>query len=135
MGCRHVDAGAGVFDEKNTKTRSAQIAGHIKTTDVRGNATHDDGSNAARTQELRKGGMLRRQRVRFKITIVTLAPDGVKALGAQARKEVRARRVHNTVRRIEIIALAEETTMIGWMPILTGIDARPRHFQQTIDIR
>jgi hypothetical protein len=39
------------------------------------------------------------------------------------------------MRRIEIVSLAKKAAMVGWMPVLTGIDALPGESQQFVDVR
>src|SRR5262249_8175396 len=71
VGLRHVDAGTGVLNKQDAKTRSAQIAGNVEAANVRSDAANDDGSDAAGSQEVCEGRMLRRQRVRLELAIIS----------------------------------------------------------------
>ena len=120
---------------RTRKPAAPQIARGVETANVRGDAAHDHRGDAAGTQQLHKARMLRRQRVRFEIALESLAPDHLQAFASQTRQEFGSRRSHDAVRRIEIVAPAEKAAMIGWMPVLAGVDARPRPFEQTIEVR
>ena len=69
--------------------------------------------------------MLRGDGVGVAVTLEALAPDGVEALGAQARQEVGARRAHDAVRRVEVVLPAEEAAVVRRVPVLAGVDALP----------
>ena len=85
-----------------------------------------------------KGGearVLGRYRVGFEVAVEAFPPDGVEPFRVQTGKEIRARRTGDAVRRIETIALAQETPVVRRMPILAGIHPAPRQIQEPVDRR
>src|SRR5262249_9702869 len=121
--CRgNIDAGAGVFGQPNPEAGLAQIASCEKATDIRGDAADDDMVDAGGAKEGGEAGILRGDGVGIGIFVKSFSPHGVKALCVKAGNEVGSRRAGHAMRRIEVIALAEEAAMIGRMPILAGVD-------------
>ena len=79
--------------------------------------------------------MLRDHRIGLELALVAFAPDRLKALRAQAGQKLCPRRPGDTMGRIQIIFLPQKTTMIGRVPVLARVNARPASRQQAIDLR
>ncbi len=73
--------------------------------------------------------------IRFHVAQITLVPDGVEPLGVQSGQEIGAGGAADAVRRIEVVAPAEKAAMVRRMPVLAGVDPRPRQGEQPVDLR
>src|SRR4051794_33635567 len=103
--------------------------------DVPRQPADDNSLDTAPPQHCGGNRMLRGERKCLQVTGVALAPDRVKAIRHQSRKKLGCGRSHDAVWRIQVVTLATETTVIGRMPVLAGVDASPLHPQKTIDQR
>src|SRR4029077_7055337 len=79
-------------------------------------------------------GVLGGDGVGIGVALEALAPYSVETVAVQTGDEVRAGSSGDAVRRIEVVALAKEAAMVGRVPVLAGVDARPGEVEQAIDV-
>jgi hypothetical protein len=113
----------------------AKIARREETANVGSNTANDYALHSASLQEIGEAGMLGCHRVGFEIFLEAFSPNGLKAISVQIDQEFCTTASCNTVRRIQVIFLSNEASMVGRMPVLAGVNADPVKFQKPIDAR